>query len=249
MTTANGVRLVVVATLAAAALIVSARAQALVVKEYNSDYVSFSGAGCGSTSLAALRYPAGAWNVRIRRPLVGAVFTDLDTAQPVAQVTAAALDRDNHHARWTATGAQDACSNPDAYAGIGWATNDVYLRVDFTEAVHTYFASRCANGRYRPRTIMVACGDGNFYFTNLRWHGWNTRVARGRGLANENDCNPFCAAGHFHAYPISVRLSRPRLCDDGRWDYTRIAWRYPAARGRGDRSGHESWMWTCHPGR
>jgi hypothetical protein len=103
---------------------------------------------------------------------------------------------------------QDTCTNPDAYAGIGWATNDIYARVDFTEAVHTHFASRCGNGRYRPRTIMVACGDGNF-FTQLSWRGWNTTVANGRGLANENDCNPACYVGHFHTHPIRVRLEAP----------------------------------------
>jgi len=246
MSTRNPTALI--ATLAAAALFLTAgRAPALVVQEYSSDYAAFAGDGCGATSAASLRYPAGAWNVSIRRPLIGASFKDVTTDNVVAQITAATLDRDTHHARWTVTGVQDACAEPSLYAGVGWETDDVYLRVDFTERVHTYFASRCGNGRYRPHTIIVACGDGNFYFSHLSWHGWNTSVAHGRGRANENDCNPFCAAGQFHAYPIEVRLSRPDLCDDGRWDYTRISWRYPGPRGPGDHDGAQSWKWACHP--
>jgi hypothetical protein len=233
--------------LALTLLVVPGHAQALVVHEFSSDYASFAGDGCGSTSQAALRYPAAAWNVSIRRPQLGATFKDISTDHVVAQVTAAKLDRDTHHARWTATGAQDACTEPDLYTGVGWETNDIYLRVDFTESVHTHFASRCGNGRYRPRTIIVACGDGNFYFTDMSWHGWNTSVAQGRGRVHENDCTPACVSGHFHVYPIRVRLSRPDLCDDGHWGYTRLTWRYPGPHRQGDRNGTESWQWACHP--
>ena len=35
----------------------------------------------------------------------------------------------------------------------------------------------------------------------LRWRGWNRNVATARGTAYANDCIPYCAAGHFIAYP------------------------------------------------
>src|SRR6185437_14733021 len=29
----------------------------------------------------------------------------------------------------------------------------------------------------RPKEVIVACGDANFYFTNLRWSAWNATRA------------------------------------------------------------------------
>jgi hypothetical protein len=90
-----------------------------------------------------------------------------------------------------------------------------------------YFPSRCLNPGYKPRSIIVACGDGNFFLTGLRWLGWNRRVTRSRGTAHANDCIPYCAAGHFHPYPVKVVLSRRKLCHNvDRYVYTRLDYRY-----------------------
>ncbi|MFD4759722.1 hypothetical protein ACFWOJ_12740 [Streptomyces sp. NPDC058439] len=32
----------------------------------------------------------------------------------------------------------------------------------------------------------------------------------GSGLDAVNDCQPYCAAGKFHTYPVEVRLDRPQ---------------------------------------
>jgi hypothetical protein len=80
----------------------------------------------------------------------------------------------------------------------------------------------------RPKKIIVACGDANFYFTNLVWSSWNAKQAVASGIANLNDCKPSCAAGHFHTYRATVTLSRPRSCSDGIRAFTRMAWRFPA---------------------
>jgi hypothetical protein len=81
----------------------------------------------------------------------------------------------------------------------------------------------------RPKKIIVACGDANFYFTNLVWSSWGAKQAVATGIANLNDCKPYCAAGHFHTYRATVTLSRPRSCSDGVLAFTRMAWHYPAA--------------------
>ncbi len=90
----------------------------------------------------------------------------------------------------------------------------------------------------RPKKIIVACGDANFYFTNLAWSSWNAKQAVASGIANLNDCKPYCAAGHFHTYRATVTLSRPRSCSDGVRAFTLMAWRYaatvPAGLGRRD---------------
>jgi hypothetical protein len=73
----------------------------------------------------------------------------------------------------------------------------------------------------RPSSIAF-CGDGNFYLTNLKWSRWTAANAAAMGQAHQNDCNPYCAAGHFHVYRVVIGLSRPAICSHGRREYTRL---------------------------
>lgn len=77
----------------------------------------------------------------------------------------------------------------------------------------------------RPRSIVVACGDGNFYLTRLSWSSWTATRAGGTGTGHQNDCKPNCAAGHFHTYPAEVTLSKPRTCA-GHKVFTTLSWRF-----------------------
>ncbi|MHC3469322.1 hypothetical protein ACYF6T_11445 [Streptomyces sp. 7R007] len=84
----------------------------------------------------------------------------------------------------------------------------------------------------RPAGFMLACGDGNSRLTSLHWSKWGTDTARAEGVNLVNDCKPYCAAGTFHAYPVTVRLSdphpwkkRPTL-----WHFTEITLTYPGSR-------------------
>jgi hypothetical protein len=56
----------------------------------------------------------------------------------------------------------------------------------------------------RPARVLVACGDGNFYITNLRWSVWSQTGAAGLGAGHEDDCAPSCALGHSHHYLVAV---------------------------------------------
>ena len=76
----------------------------------------------------------------------------------------------------------------------------------------------------RPASIVIACGDGNFYVTALHWKRWNATDAVGTGTGHQDDCRPDCAAGHFHAFPLTIRLSRVVQCVSGRREFSRIAW-------------------------
>jgi hypothetical protein len=90
---------------------------------------------------------------------------------------------------------------------------------------------------------VVACGDGNFFVTKLRWKSWSLDSAVATGTGNQNDCKPYCAGGHFHAYPISIRLSKPVTCVPGRREFARIAWHWMTATpklARIPRSGSET---------
>lgn len=85
----------------------------------------------------------------------------------------------------------------------------------------------------RPRTILVACGDGNFFVTHLRWSHWNITDATGVGIGHQNDCRPDCARGHFHFYRVALRLFRPEGCTDGRREFTRLSYRFVSSKPSG----------------
>jgi hypothetical protein len=58
----------------------------------------------------------------------------------------------------------------------------------------------------RPEDFLLACGDGNSRLTGLHWDKWSPHGATAVGLNLVNDCKPYCAAGTFHAYPVTIRL-------------------------------------------
>ena len=77
----------------------------------------------------------------------------------------------------------------------------------------------------RPHTLQLACADGNEYLTHLAWKTWSATKAVGSGTLNLNDCVPYCAAGHFHAYRATVTLTvvRPK---QGKHFFTRYSLRW-----------------------
>jgi hypothetical protein len=58
----------------------------------------------------------------------------------------------------------------------------------------------------RPGHYTLACADGNDYLSGLAWTSWGPRLASATGTEHVNDCVPYCAAGHFHSYPVNVVL-------------------------------------------
>lgn len=77
----------------------------------------------------------------------------------------------------------------------------------------------------RPAALSF-CGDGNFYLTAIKWAAWGTSGAVAAAVAHQNDCNPYCAAGHFHVYNAAVWLTRAKKCSDGRIQYTRLSYEF-----------------------
>jgi hypothetical protein len=95
---------------------------------------------------------------------------------------------------------------------------------------------------HRPRSIMVACGDANFWLGKLHWKTWTATRATATGTAHANDCDPYCAAGHFHTYPVAVTLSGVKTCG-GRSEFTKLEYRFTGAKPKGPRSG--SYPFRC----
>jgi hypothetical protein len=87
----------------------------------------------------------------------------------------------------------------------------------------------------RPATFVLACGDGNNYLAGATWSTWSAASATGTATDQANDCVPYCAAGHFHGYPVDVRLDEPVpwTGHPGQERYTRLTLDYPGARPAG----------------
>ena len=77
----------------------------------------------------------------------------------------------------------------------------------------------CTKSQVRPATIVVACADANLALTHLRWVSFGAATAHASGSYHVNDCTPYCAAGHFHSYPVRVVLWQAQLCQDKYDDY------------------------------
>ncbi|HVN60013.1 MAG TPA: hypothetical protein VMT59_02045 [Gaiellaceae bacterium] len=104
------------------------------------------------------------------------------------------------------------------------------------------FVSRSAVAVVRPRSIVIACADANFYATGLKWTRWDAHVAEGAGIGHQNDCTPYCAAGHFHTYRLAIRLDRVATCGSGKEpQFTRLSWTFVGPKPTGvSRGGSET---------
>ncbi|MGZ4439864.1 MAG: hypothetical protein ACXVZN_05785 [Gaiellaceae bacterium] len=103
------------------------------------------------------------------------------------------------------------------------------------------FVSRSAVAVVRPRSIVIACADDNFYVTGLAWTRWDARGADGTGTGHENDCKPYCAAGHFHTYRLAIRLGGVATCGSRREpQFTCLAWRFVGPKPSGPRAGSQA---------
>ncbi|PKW11760.1 hypothetical protein SAMN05428944_1016 [Streptomyces sp. 1222.5] len=88
---------------------------------------------------------------------------------------------------------------------------------------------------YRPVDFILACGDGNSRLSGLRWKHWNAEGALAVGVNMVNDCKPYCAAGTFRYYQVTVRLDRPQAWqkDPNVQHFTRMSLTYADARPEG----------------
>jgi hypothetical protein len=94
----------------------------------------------------------------------------------------------------------------------------------------------CSFARHvRPTDFILACGDGNSVLTKLNWTKWTDQTAVAEGMNAVNDCKPYCAAGTFRSYPVTVRLDRPEPWkrDPNVMQFTRMTLTFSDARPEG----------------
>ena len=96
-------------------------------------------------------------------------------------------------------------------------------------SVRTVVLNCLGHPQVRPGRFTLACADANDYLTGLAWKSWGPGLASATGVQAVNDCVPYCAAGHFHRYPVDVVLWHPAAAGPGRQRYTSITLLYPGA--------------------
>jgi hypothetical protein len=74
------------------------------------------------------------------------------------------------------------------------------------------FAINCNTEQFKPKRIVLACGDGATWLGKLKWSSWSESSASGAGNYSAIDCTPDCAAGHVKSYPVKVTLSKVKTC-------------------------------------
>lgn len=82
-------------------------------------------------------------------------------------------------------------------------------------------------GPYGPSEIYMGCATGAFLLTDISWQDWGQKVARGKGVAIINDCDPYCAVGKKHRVPVTVKLSELQQCGYGVQIYTQLEATFP----------------------
>jgi hypothetical protein len=221
---------------AALAVFISALAASptggLVVSDEAGDYPTLSGRACGSVDTVVVRLARGAGRITSIAPKVGRGYRDATTGAIVARVTGIAKLRQGGRrvVRFTITGGDDACLRSERYAEVGWETDEANFVVRYRRrGERIYMAGTDDRPRVRPRIIYIGASQRIF---GLRWRSWHSRVARGRGVFPGNSCAPSCAEGRISDHPVSVRLSRPKLCDDGRYRYLVLSYRFLDGGGR-----------------
>jgi hypothetical protein len=93
------------------------------------------------------------------------------------------------------------------------------------------FAINCANTQFKPKKIVIACGDAGIWLGKLRWSSWGATSASGSGVFNWNDCTPNCSKGQIKSVPVKVTLSKPKTCPgQTNPDFKQAALTYTGAR-------------------
>lgn len=65
----------------------------------------------------------------------------------------------------------------------------------------------CSSSPQRmPDTIVIACGDGNGQFRDIRWTSWRPDRAEGTAEKVWVDCTPSCHRGIRRGKPVSIAL-------------------------------------------
>ncbi len=87
------------------------------------------------------------------------------------------------------------------------ALGALVLSLHETQPNRQVTASFCGQApQFAPTSIIVACADANYGFTDLAWTQWGHPIAYGHGTMFRNDCTPTCVAGTIKRTSVTVEL-------------------------------------------
>lgn len=96
----------------------------------------------------------------------------------------------------------------------------------------------------RPKSFVLACADGNSALQKLAWSTWAPGLASAKATLVQNDCTPYCAAGHFHSYPALVVLWGSKAIGHGGHAYTRLTMILTGVRPGYYDAVHHKWVYA-----
>lgn len=96
----------------------------------------------------------------------------------------------------------------------------------------------------RPKNFVLACADGNSALQKLAWSTWAPGLASAKATLVQNDCTPYCAAGHFHSYPALVVLWGSKAIGHGEHAYTKLTMILTGARPGYYDAVHHKWVYA-----
>jgi hypothetical protein len=102
----------------------------------------------------------------------------------------------------------------------------------------------CVKASSRPKSLTLACGDGNTVLSGLRWSSFGGASASASGTLEMNTCTPNCVSGKVVEYPVAVKAVDPRSCKGGLRVYDKVTLRF-TARVPSSASGLKRWTLGC----
>jgi hypothetical protein len=97
--------------------------------------------------------------------------------------------------------------------------------------------SNCAKAKFKPKNVIIACGDASFGARAMTWSLWSKKRAVGTGTGEINDCNPDCVHGTTRRAPIELRLGKPQRCSNGQRLFSKLHYAWTAGAPVGPASG------------
>jgi len=82
-------------------------------------------------------------------------------------------------------------------------------------ATRVMVISNCNTAKFKPKSVVIACGDAGLIAKGLTWSSWTGKTAAGGGTGVIETCVPDCASGGTRSGPLELTLSKPTTCSRG----------------------------------
>jgi hypothetical protein len=99
---------------------------------------------------------------------------------------------------------------------LGFAVAVVLLAAPAAHAAQPPRLPDCGSaiygGKVEPVEWSSGCLGGSVNLGELSWSGWGSPEAVATGVNHQNTCDPDCARGEIHDYPVELRVRRIKRC-------------------------------------